>query len=741
MLKGLAVDEVALNYLFGAEQLSADWLDTLDTKESEQLKRREVEGIVYLLSSRASIDSRLVVFSIEDGRLFGAIDDPNDRIEAFSRALRASLRLLDPTITIPSGWRQYLKGNRYLSIQSNNIGTGRNSRIYLDRAPERSSHVYVYALGNLDHDSDDLYPKYDLYHRAVASFSQALESSKQPTSEVITPSKGQLDLTEQIQEDFSKGLTTEQWYRSKLTAEQLRFVDHPVDQSVRLQGAAGTGKTLAMIIKCIRLMHAAIEQGRFVRIAFLTHSLATVELVRAIVSSIDEKQILVTKPKEIDLTITTLQKLANDALSLDYEGLEPLSDDGIRGRQEQLDILAEILPDYRNGDWVALKSQCSERIRALMEKDVSSTESVQFRWELMNEFACVLDADSVRDYADKRAKYVRDKSRPQWMMLLPEPSDRQMVIDLYDRFRKHLQEYRYLGLDQVIADYLQYLDGFKWDLLRKDRGFDYIFVDELHQFNRQERMAFHHLTRDTSKPPRVTMAFDAKQSSKATFVRLNAGSDIWRETKLGVVDRFEFNEVFRYSPEILHLLRSIDQQFPAVDLDEDWPDYKGFTKLPPSDKPTIRALASTKEMYQYVFPRAASHVKRFGKGRNVAVLCCEHELFDVYVKAGEHKGLFVPITSREDLSKLAYAGKKFILSMPEYVAGLQFECVLLIDVNDFAVPRNSGAGNVRRFVSQVYLGASRSEKVLELYSSEERGGVSRFLAHSIEDGFLVTAGV
>ncbi len=738
MADALVVDEVALNYLFNAEQMSPAWLDTLEIKESEELKRRQVDDIVYVLSGRANSQSRLVVFRIQDQGIFSSIVDPDDRIEAFVRALRAALRLLDSSITIPSGWRQYLKDNQYLSIQSNNFGTGRNTRIYLDRAPDKSSNVYVYCLGNLDHNSIEMYPNLDVYRRAVSGYEEALETLKQPVDQSATQSRGRLDLTEQIQKDFSLGLTTEQWYKSKLTAEQIKFVDFPADQSVRLQGAAGTGKTLALIIKCLRLVHASLDQGKAVRVAFLTHSSSTVELVRAIMTSIDERQTLVSRPTQVALTISTLQKVANEALSLDFEGLEPLSDDGIKGRRDQLEILSEILPTYKNGDWISLRDKCSERIRLLVEADISSPESIQFRWELMNEFACVLDADGVRDYPEKRLRYVKDKNRRQWMMVLDETADREFVLDIYDRFRAYLREYKYLGLDQVMADYLQYLDGFKWDLLRKDKGFDYIFVDELHQFNRQERMVFHHLSRNVERAPVVVMAYDAKQSSKETFVSLGSQGSIWRETKLGAVPRFEFNQVFRYTPEILALLRSIDQEFPAVDLDEDWPEYKGYSNLAAGDRPRLRQVnGGIKEMYKAAFARAGDLVRSIGKGRNVAVLCCEHELFDRYLNAGEQKSLFLPITSREELSQITYAGRKFILSMPEYVAGLQFEAVLLVDVNDFAVPMHSGVGNVRRFVSQMYLGASRAERVLEIFVSEERGGVSRFLARSIRESCLL----
>lgn len=75
--------------------------------------------------------------------------------------------------------------------------------------------------------------------------------------------------------------------------------------------------------------------------------------------------------------------------------------------------------------------------------------------------------------------------------------------------------------------------------------------------------------------------------------------------------------------------------------------------------------------------------------------------------------------------------------MPDFVAGVQFDTVFLIEVNDGEVedgPYSTSA--LRRFVSTVYLGASRAERTLEIYSSEERGGPSRVLRYAINNGAL-----
>jgi hypothetical protein len=61
--------------------------------------------------------------------------------------------------------------------------------------------------------------------------------------------------------------------------------------------------------------------------------------------------------------------------------------------------------------------------------------------------------------------------------------------------------------------------------------------------------------------------------------------------------------------------------------------------------------------------------------------------------------------------------------------------VLLIEVNRAEVPDGPySAAALRKFVSQVYLGASRAERQLEFYSSTEHGGIASLLSSAVLEG-------
>ena len=80
--------------------------------------------------------------------------------------------------------------------------------------------------------------------------------------------------------------------------------------------------------------------------------------------------------------------------------------------------------------------------------------------------------------------------------------------------------------------------------------------------------------------------------------------------------------------------------------------------------------------------------------------------------------------------------------MPEYVAGLQFDTVYLIEANENDVAE-TGAGLAarRRFVSAVYLGASRAQRVLEIFSNMTRGGRISELTRTLKADALVNGGI
>lgn len=76
--------------------------------------------------------------------------------------------------------------------------------------------------------------------------------------------------------------------------------------------------------------------------------------------------------------------------------------------------------------------------------------------------------------------------------------------------------------------------------------------------------------------------------------------------------------------------------------------------------------------------------------------------------------------------------------MPEYVAGLQFHTVFLIHADNVDYDEVQGSqGASRRYVSRIYLGASRASRELMLASSLARGGATTAVRGAVQRKSLV----
>jgi hypothetical protein len=190
----------------------------------------------------------------------------------------------------------------------------------------------------------------------------------------------------------------------------------------------------------------------------------------------------------------------------------------------------------------------------------------------------------------------------------------------------------------------------------------------------------------------------------------------------------EFKDVFRYTPQISSMIKAIDDQFPAFDMGEDWGIYVGKSLSGNGPKPQLWSFRESEAMITEVLDAAQERARSIG-GRNVAVLVASDRLFDQFLHAAKTigRGGYYLVAERSPSSDLRHAGRRFILSKPEYVAGLQFTAVRVTNVDLIEAPPEANVIIRRRFISNIYLAVSRAEQEVYLTSCEDRGGVSDIL--------------
>ena len=718
----------------------------LELPESSDINRCvDIDNNGYILSRFFQPHDALLTISLQsDGPLTSMTSDVRE--EALGRLMRCTTRIITGrSRSIPPKWRPF-HSKSLLAFQADRHtrsvegGKSNAGRIILEHTNTEGFRIFAFLLDlKGDTELSTVIPPRELLEQAIQGIPKALAAPIQVKKQSLSGNEVTLDPELLVKtRDF---LSTDEWYNTRLTLAQRRFVDHPLTNSVRLVGPAGTGKTIALVIKCIKELSKSIDAQQPKRVLFVTNAYDTATAIEDLIQAMEpERGIEFLASEKPPLVVTTLYALADQQMRYDLDGLTPVSIDGYEGKSFQAELLNDAIEEYKSGNWIAYKSACSEPFSTYMTSEPDSLERRFFLWELLNEFACVLDAEGVKSGSARRDQYLNEK-RKAWMMVLSNKEEREVVLNLYDSFRHKLRDLKAIGSDQMITDFLNHLDSFRWEATREIEGYDLIFVDELHLFNRQERMVFRNLLRSVELEPSVFMAYDAKQSPRDTFLQLPSLEtkqlDLWRDAKLGKVEKIELVDVFRYTPQITKALSCIDDSFPGQNLDDDWPQYTGISQIDDGPIPIICNLPSTNAIYSIVFKRARAKQKELGKSGRVAILCASNELFAKYFSFSAFRDNFVAITSRDDASAILKGTRKFVFSMPEYVAGLQFHTVFLIDANKGEVPEGPyAAAALRKFVSQVYLGASRAEQVLEIYSSDEHGGISPVISHAVLSGAI-----
>lgn len=730
----LIIDSGAAEIL-AQSQFEDQWFNSFKIPESTSgLRRIDLGTELFLLSESADEDSPLLVVNLGES----GIGETEGLTEVFQRILRVTLATFTHRVTIPATYKLFLQGSRF-SIYARSFHKQSQERLLFNRM-QADKNLYLYALtGGVDQ-LDSVDKRLPLYEKAREKYEDALISDP---SEIRTDESAGafgIVLNDVVGFDYSNQFSLKEWYESKLTSQQREFVDAPLTKPIRLRGSAGTGKTQSLAIKCLKELFAAEEESRDFRVAFITHSSGVAhEVVEGMFQALDPENRRENLSKS-SLWLGSLYELAQMLLQYDNKQISPLSIDGAEGRKEQAEWVEICVEECQKDTYFSrsILPNCSDDVE---ESFQSRPPSDRFIREVCNEIACVLDAEGVKKHDKESTENYLNRKREHWQMKLPKESDRKAILEVHDRYRRYLAESNVINLDQMIGDLNGYLSSHEWSsYLKEQTGYDLILVDELHYFNINERMVFHNLVRDTAKSDGrlpLLMAYDLKQSTDDRFLSTTKGDAgrFFKYMKTGETELVKLTEVFRSTPQIAEFLESVDAAFPALDLEGEWTSYCGAGQQESGDVPELRVFDSDIKMIDKICFEAAKHARKI-RGKNVAVLCMSEEKFLKYAKAGRIAKYISVVDSNTDLAEIRNARNRAVFSVPDNVAGLQFDRVYVLNVDALDFDSDENIGAKRRMLSKLYLACSRASRNLTIASSKEGGGPTKVLNPPKDRGLL-----
>lgn len=683
----------------------------------------------YILGS-PKVDEHCVVFDL------AACDPFREQSEAHSlavlqRVLRAAVRLWEGLT--PSSHDRLLPSKVVVFPVPNSLYRVALHRVTIEdgkiTAAESGASLLAYQDGESEGGGPTEQPDTSRMQLAVKEISKAvttLMDRKFPgpafDGDVIFAVAELSDLTEK----YSPFQGFDTWMHN-LTSTQRAFVSRPtVTGPERLDGAAGTGKTICLVLRCINVLRSARESGQEHHSIFLTYGDAQKTAIETLIDSNDPWRF-----READrnsskqsLKITTLQSWCGDGLNVGVADLEYLDRDAMSARDTRLLYINEAIDDARKEDLSTFAPLLSRRFASFFESETtwSSAEMLQ------HEFAVVIKGRVGENLERYQKMQAVGNNLP-----IGNEHDRAFVFSIFKRYQRRLEILGQFDTDDVVLTAMGQLDTPIWRRRRIVDGFDSVFVDETHLFNFNEISVFHYLTRAADRFPIVFSVDRTQAPGDRGLTNAVLEQAIGGATAASAV----FGDVFRCSPDITGLALAVLSSGATLFSNFDNPlsgADSAFTlaeeKL--TRRPKLIECVDDVEMVSVAIERAKGMASDMGvsRGRIVIIPFAGDIMAQIKRAAGEARVGLEIIERRGDIDvlKRAQSASRIVVGAPDYVGGLEFAGAVLVGVDKNRVPPSEDARTPesKHFLSfaahaRVYVALTRARFRVEVLINKTAG--------------------
>lgn len=514
----------------------------------------------------------------------------------------------------------------------------------------------------------------------------------------------------------------DQWMRRLDGTQQGEFIKFPVTGPLRVDGPAGTGKTLSLVLKCLYTLKSARTEQRKHRAALVVFSEETKrKILDDFLVPLDEDNFsgVSDDPSAAQsLTVTTLLEWSKRELEPVVGAFELPSANAAQARTDQRalvkDVLDQNLHSFLKGGGTAL----SRELRELCEHGPTPILIEMF----VHEFGVV-----IKGIADGSLRRYLTISRPAIALPCRNEPDRRFIFALFEKYEMLLREYGVVDLDDVAVSHIKLLQMPLRREQREERAFDSVFVDEAHSFNPNELAIFFLLTRRAELPPLV-VAVDLPQGlgdkgyknegfERALFEQVEAREHLHLKP-------FVLEDVRRCPQAVLDLVGSIYAQGHNFMAPVAVPKAIRSTRTDKTPAPVARPFGSEKEMLEGVFASAESMVERLKCARSEVLIVLMHDGLEKSIPKGmSAKAEMLSKRTDYDAELRAQKLNHYVIARPEYLHGLEFDAVIVAGASRDEIPRveqvplGGGAAAVfetQRVVDLLYLALTRARREVEI---------------------------
>lgn len=539
---------------------------------------------------------------------------------------------------------------------------------------------------------------------------------------------GIVELVENTPLSLDSSLRFEDW-KPYLTTSQTKFVYSDVNGPERLEGAAGTGKTLSMILRAVYLLKQHIEQDLDYHIAFITHSLATKNHIIDIFKSLypDGAKLITSNLNEnkVSINITTLQEWSINYLGNDISSTEYIDKDAQDSKTFQQLIIEQVWKEaYASSFQSTYKTLCSKDFTHFIATTTEGALIEMLQYEI---------AILIKGRASGDIDVYKSLLRPKYSIPCRNEGDLAFIFSIYMKYQEHLERSGAYDSDDII---LTALGSINTPIIRRRRmqeGYSVCFIDETHMFNLNELSLFHYLNK-TEYARNIIYAID---KSQAVGDRDISNDNLQTALQLSInASSQRFETVFRSSPDIINLAFNILSSGATLFTTFENPLEKtSFNFTSQEEKkcrfPQYIGINGEQKMISEVFILADKLHKECECKKSQILITITDDLLlrNIEKYAQENNKPIEVLKSRGDFFSVQQANKRnlYVIGGIDYVGGLEFDAEIIVGVDKNRVPpastKNMDSYHFINYAwhNRLYVAITRTKYALIILGDKTRG--------------------
>ncbi|MBK9007712.1 MAG: DEAD/DEAH box helicase [Anaerolineae bacterium] len=390
-----------------------------------------------------------------------------------------------------------------------------------------------------------------------------------------------------------------------LTSIQKDIVNKSLLLPIRLKGGPGTGKTLTAVLRAAALLKHAKEMEEPFRLGFFVFNR---DLGRKIYQQFLTLGLagFLNGSEPQQLVVTNLMEWCEKFLDLDNRGIEPIAP----YRAERMDKQREAL--YNLVIEEAKNSLVSQEYENLWKEfDTRSKNGLR---EIETEISQFIKAKGIPSLS----AYLGEQKPTQWVRQT-DKEFRKFVWEVYQVYDSTLKSLRMVDADDLVNDCFRQVSQTVWQKFDKEKqGFDYLILDEAHDFFRHQIHLMAALVKDERN---IMMCYDEGQMVYSRYPTL-------REMGYDTNERFYIRRLevnFRNSKQILASLQALIAAYPVYDYNSLWGQITSNPKSPESPKPNSQGYQSDSGMMRATAALVKKHIENGVDPREIAIICFDDD--------------------------------------------------------------------------------------------------------------------